>query len=93
VPLIDIYQKFREIDRLSHLESNPEYSEDLAFYKRMLGEKALNENKKLLLTTDGSHPNRIGHKIIAEEIYFCIMDLISEGKIIGTRMKNKEMKK
>ena len=72
VPAIEVYPKFDKFAYISYLENNPEFKDDLEFYKRILGKDVLKKNKKLLLTTDGFHPNRIGHKIIAEEIYITI---------------------
>lgn len=49
-------------------KSNPDYSGHLKFYEGLLGEQTIRENPELLLTTDGMHPNRLGHLLIAEAL-------------------------
>ena len=63
---VEIFRK-----RLPAIRSGNEYEKMLAPYREMLGEtlnKELYDEGALYYTVDGSHPNAVGHLIIAEEL-------------------------
>lgn len=51
------------------IRAEPRFRPDLEHYAKHLGWERLFREPKLLYTTDYGHPNRIGHRIIAERLF------------------------
>jgi len=65
IPFISIHERFKSFQP-RELQQRPELAELGRKYWQLLGPSALPEDPRLLLTTDGGHPNPLGHRLIAE---------------------------
>ena len=81
IPVADFSTKFWEY-QFSDLLADPTYAQLLSPYQQSLGDNFLAGNPQYLLTTDGSHPNNVGDRIVAEEIARTIIAsrLLDSGK-------------
>jgi len=66
-PFINAHQLFRE--RLEEITRKEIYKDLVDYYENLYGRKAMEQNRSLYVSTDGCHPNAIGHALIAEAIY------------------------
>jgi lysophospholipase L1-like esterase len=66
IPVVDAGALFRDL--ADELRNGTLYPEDVAYYRHLYGEEALEENWRYYVTTDGCHPNRAGHRIIADAL-------------------------
>jgi hypothetical protein len=67
IPLVNIHERFSHF-RAEEISARPELEELLRPYRQWLGPDALASDPILLLTTDGSHPNPLGDRLIAEAL-------------------------
>ena len=72
VPLVDALELFR--DHLEDLRQHRLYADEVRFYEALYGLEAMSEQSHLYVTTDGCHPGRAGHSLIADAFY----DALSE---------------
>jgi lysophospholipase L1-like esterase len=66
VPFVDVGQIFRE--KADGVVAGEIYPEDAQFYKNLYGPEALQGFWRYWVTTDGCHPNRVGHKLVADAV-------------------------
>lgn len=66
IPVVDAGALFRDL--ADDLRDGRLYPDDVAYYRHLYGEEALQENWRYYVTTDGCHPNRAGHRIIADAL-------------------------
>ena len=67
LPLVDAESLFRE--NLDALRSKRLYPTEVAFYENLYGPDALSARPMLYVTTDGCHPGRAGHSLIADALH------------------------
>ena len=67
VPLVNAGPLFQS--RLDDLRSHRLYREEVRFYEELYGLDTLAQRPELYVTTDGCHPGRAGHSLIADAIY------------------------
>ena len=72
VPLIDGGALFRE--KLDDLRGHRLYADEVFFYEALYGRSAMEANWRLYVTTDGCHPGRAGHSVIADALQRAIED-------------------
>jgi lysophospholipase L1-like esterase len=66
VPMVDALELF--LTHLDALRAGALYPEDVAYYERLYGADAMAANWRYYVTTDGCHPNRAGHGLIADAL-------------------------
>ena len=67
LPLVDAETLFRE--NLDALRSRRLYPMHVDYYETLYGPDALAARPMLYVTTDGCHPGRVGHRLIADALY------------------------
>ena len=67
VPLVDALELFR--DHLDDLRHNRLYADDVRFYEELYGLEAMSKQSYLYVTTDGCHPGRAGHSLVADALH------------------------
>ena len=66
VPLVDAFQIFG--DNLNNLRAHRVYPDEVRFAEQLYGMDAMAKNWRLYVTSDGCHPNRAGHSLIADAL-------------------------
>jgi len=66
VPLVDALEIFRA--RLDDLKTHRIYADEVRFYEELYGIDAMNNNWRYYVTTDGCHPGRAGHSLVADAL-------------------------
>ena len=66
VPFVDVGKIF--IDNLEAVRAGRLYPAEAQFYKNLYGPAAMEDFWRYWLTTDGCHPNRVGHNLIADAV-------------------------
>ena len=67
IPLVDAGRLFS--DNGDELRSHLLYAGEVRFYEELYGLDAIAERSSLYVTTDGCHPGRAGHRLIANALY------------------------
>jgi lysophospholipase L1-like esterase len=65
-PVVDAVERFRDL--ADDLKAHRLYADDVRYYEELYGPEAMEENWRYYVTTDGCHPNRAGHRIIADAL-------------------------
>lgn len=73
VPTVDAVNLFRNL--ADDLRDGTLYPEDTDYYRQLYGQDTLDANWRYYVTTDGCHPNRAGHRIIADALVEALDDL------------------
>ena len=66
VPMVDALELFRA--NLDDLRSHRLYPHEVGFYEDLYGQEAMEANWRYYVTTDGCHPGRAGHSLIADAL-------------------------
>ncbi|MDP7473215.1 MAG: GDSL-type esterase/lipase family protein [Vicinamibacterales bacterium] len=66
VPMVDALELFRA--SLDDLRSHRLYPHEVSFYEDLYGLEAMEANWRYYVTTDGCHPGRAGHSLIADAL-------------------------
>lgn len=66
VPLIDGGALFR--DKVDDLRAHRLYADEVSFYEALYGRSEMEANWRLYVTTDGCHPGRAGHSLLADAL-------------------------
>lgn len=66
VPFIDVNDLF--VNALEDLRAGRIYPEEVGFHRDNYGDAEMAANWRLFVTSDGCHPNRAGHSLIADAI-------------------------
>ena len=66
VPFVDVGQIF--LDKIDAVKAGRLYPAEAQFYKNLYGPAAMEDFWRYWLTTDGCHPNRVGHNLIADAV-------------------------
>ena len=66
VPMVNARALFG--DRLDDLRAHRVYPDEVQYAEKLYGPRALDRNPSLYVTSDGCHPNRAGHSLIAEAL-------------------------
>ena len=66
VPLVDALELFRA--RLDDLRAHRIYAEEVRFAEAVYGRAEMDANWRLYVTSDGCHPGRAGHSLIADAL-------------------------
>jgi lysophospholipase L1-like esterase len=64
VPFVDAGEIFRV--HIDDLRAHRLYVDEVRYYERLYGERAMSADWQLYVTTDGCHPGRAGHSLIAD---------------------------
>jgi lysophospholipase L1-like esterase len=83
IPVVDAGALF--LERLEDLRDGRLYPDDVAYYRGLYGEDALEENWRYYVTTDGCHPNRAGHRIIADALAGAVEAVVAPRDPAGWR--------
>ena len=70
VPIVDALELFG--DHLEDLRSHRLYADEVRFYESLYGLEAMTKQPHLYVTTDGCHPGRAGHSLIADALHEAI---------------------
>jgi lysophospholipase L1-like esterase len=66
VPMVDGGRIFS--DRVFDVRDGRVYPEERAYYVPTYGEENMRQNLRFNVTTDGCHPNRVGHSLVADAL-------------------------
>ena len=66
VPFVDVGKIF--LDNLEAVRAGRLYPAEAQFYQNLYGPAAMEDFWRYWLTTDGCHPNRVGHSLIADAL-------------------------
>lgn len=66
VPMLDVRQLFT--DNIEALKAGPLYPDLVAAYRQRYGRRAMDHRQSLYVTSDGCHPHRVGHSLIADRL-------------------------
>lgn len=83
IPVVDAGALF--LDLADDLRDGKLYPEDVAYYRSLYGEDALNENWRYYVTSDGCHPNRAGHRIITDALVGAVERVLAPKDPAGWR--------
>ncbi len=72
VAMVDALELFRA--RLDDLRAHRLYADEVTYYERLYGMEAMADNWRYYVTTDGCHPGRAGHSVIADALQRAIED-------------------
>ncbi len=75
IPMVDAVELFR--DRVDELRDHRLYPDEVAHYERLYGLDAMRENWRYYVTTDGCHPNRAGHSLIADRMVEAVEQVLA----------------
>lgn len=67
VPLVDALELFRR--HMDDLRSHRLYGDEVRFYEELYGVEEMAKRPEFYVTTDGCHPGRAGHNLIADALY------------------------
>ena len=67
VPLVDAGQLFRS--NMDDLRAHRLYPDEVRFYETLYGVEEMARRNRFYVTTDGCHPGRVGHNLIADALY------------------------
>lgn len=67
VPLIDALELFRS--KMDDLRGHRLYPDEVRFYEDLYGVDEMTKRPEFYVTTDGCHPGRAGHNVIADALY------------------------
>jgi lysophospholipase L1-like esterase len=66
VPMVDAGQIFS--DKVLDVRDGRIYPKERAYYVPVYGEENMRQNLRFNVTTDGCHPNRVGHSLVADAL-------------------------
>ncbi len=72
VPLVDACDLFRS--SVDGLRAHRVYVDEVLFYEELYGLDTLSKRPELYVTTDGCHPGRAGHSLIADALYNALVE-------------------
>ena len=67
VPLVDALEIFRS--KMDDLRAHRLYADEVRFYEELYGVEEMAKRSEFYVTTDGCHPGRAGHNLIADALY------------------------
>ena len=73
VPFVDTLELFWS--NMDALRSHRLYADEVRFYEELYGIEVMAKRSQFYVTTDGCHPGRAGHNLIADALY----DALTEG--------------
>ena len=73
VPLVDARKIFGA--NMDDLRAHRLYANEVRYYEALYGEYAMAEDWRLFVTTDGCHPGRAGHSLIADALQQAIQQI------------------
>ena len=72
VSLVDARELFRS--SVDDLRAHRVYVDEVLFYEELYGLDTLSKRPELYVTTDGCHPGRAGHSLIADALYNALVE-------------------
>lgn len=75
VPLVDALALFRR--HMDDLRAHRLYADEVRFYEELYGVEEMAKRPEFYVTTDGCHPGRAGHNLIADALY----EALTEGAV------------
>ena len=76
VPLVDALELFRS--KMDDLRAHRLYADEVRFYEELYGVEEMAKRPEFYVTTDGCHPGRAGHSLIADALHDVIDVLMVE---------------
>ena len=73
VPLVDVGELF--LSRMDDLRAHRLYPDEVRFYEALYGVEEMAKRTEFYVTTDGCHPSRVGHNLIADALYGVLAEL------------------
>ena len=73
VPIVDAGELF--LSRLDDLRAHRLYPDEVRFYETLYGVEEMAKRTEFYVTTDGCHPGRVGHNLIADALYGVLAEL------------------
>ena len=73
VPLVDARKIFGA--NIDDLRAHRLYANEVRYYEALYGEHAMAEDWRLFVTTDGCHPGRAGHSLIADALQQAVQQI------------------
>ena len=67
VPLVDARELFGQ--HIDDLRAHRLYADEVRYYEALYGLEVLAQRNMFYVTTDGCHPGRVGHNLIADALY------------------------
>ena len=67
VPLVDALELFRS--KMDDLRAHRLYADEVRFYEELYGVEEMAKRPEFHVTTDGCHPGRAGHNLIADALH------------------------
>ena len=66
IPFVDVGRLF--LDKIDEVKAGRLYPAEMAYYRDLYGTAAMEDFWRYYLTTDGCHPNRVGHNLVADAV-------------------------
>ena len=73
VAFVDVGEVFRQ--NIDKLREHQLYVDEVSYYEALYGRRAMIENWRLYVTTDGCHPGRAGNSLIADALHVVFRQL------------------
>ena len=73
VPLVDAGELF--LSRMDDLRAHRLYPNEVRFYEELYGVEEMAKRSEFYVTTDGCHPGRVGHNLIADALHGVLAEL------------------
>jgi lysophospholipase L1-like esterase len=79
MPMVNGLQIFE--DKMLDVRDGRLYPEERAYYVPVYGEDTLRDNLRYNVTSDGCHPNRVGHNLLADALADAVVRALSSRRI------------